>query len=672
MAKVEFNKYGAILFLTGFAALTYEIVFIKTLSLFLGQSIYAFSVMLAAFMFGIGIGSLLASKLKGEALWIFALTQLGIAAYSIIFIPLLNKISVPAFYVSTLAFFLKNVGLIFLSIAILIIPTSLMGLSFPVLLRHAVEEKNDKKQIGQLFAYNTLGGLLGSLSAGFIFLPEFGVSASLLIAAVINLSVAVSLKTKFLIGRTAAVISLLIIALSINLEIDPHSIGSFYNASPDVSIREYIKGIETNRKNTEVLYSDFDVYGHVCVFKSGDSKFLYINGKADASTSTDITTQLMIGYIPMLLHENPEKVAIVGLGCGLTARAVQEFDIENLDIYEINPAVIEANKYFIEESNYVLQNPKTKIIVGDARRKLSLSSEVYDVIISEPSNPWVEGEGFLFTKEYYDIIDKRLSEKGIFVQWIGSYDYTEEAFNILLHTLHTKFPYIQLWSEGTDFYIITSRAPRRFNYSVTLKHINEPTIKADMELMGFINRKQLSPINIFFSYYITDYKETGETRINTDDNSIIEFSTGRFSGKSVPHAVRLSDKQMKSFPVDLSKNDLDIKFNTNLPLIDSKYSFIQTSVGVVITKQLVFRNKTDALFVQTMSQPEKPTLDQAKRLAQNFNASVTESDDHLYNLESANSNGIIGYCTDRQQAYLLFSTSDEQVNASCKQVESEQ
>ena len=101
MAKVKFNEYGAILFLTGFAALVYEIVFIKTLSLFLGQSIYAFSVMLAAFMFGIGIGSLLGAKLKGDPIWIFSLTQLGIASYSVLFIPLLNKVSVPAFFAAT-------------------------------------------------------------------------------------------------------------------------------------------------------------------------------------------------------------------------------------------------------------------------------------------------------------------------------------------------------------------------------------------------------------------------------------------------------------------------------------------------------------------------------------------------------------------------------------------
>jgi hypothetical protein len=391
-----------------------------------------------------------------------------------------------------------------------------------------------------------------------------------------------------------------------------------------------------------------------------------ITGKPDASTSSDITTQLMIGYIPMLLHERPEKVAIIGLGCGMTARAAQEFDIEKLDIYEINPGVIEANKFFIEESNFVLENPKTEIIVGDARRKLSLSNKMYDVIISEPSNPWVEGEGFLFTKEYYEIVDKQLSEQGIFVQWIGAYDYTEEAFNILLNTLHKQFPYIQIWSDGPDFYFINSKTPRKFDYTRTKKLIKNPTIEADMKLIGVLGTKNLSPIEIFFSHYITDYKETGETRINTDDNSIIEFSTGRYTGEIIHHASRLTNGQVKVFPVNLNKNDVDIEFETNLPLVDSKYSFIQLGNNIFNTKQLIFRDKADVLFVQTMSQPEKPELTQAQGLAKNFNAVVTESEEYLYNLKGNDSNGIIGFCGDLKIAYLLYSSADLPKNVRCK------
>jgi len=541
-----------------------------------------------------------------------------------------------------------------------------MGLSFPLLLRHVMEEKNDKKQIGQLFAYNTLGGLLGSLAAGFIFLPEFGVSASLAIAAVINLSVAVSIKTKFLFRRTAIVIIMLAVSVSINLEIDPHAMGSFYNASNYKSIEEFAESIEISRSKSKILYSDFGVYGHVCVFEAGPFKHLYINGKPDGSTSLDVTTQLMIGYIPMLLHDNPKNVAVVGLGSGLTAGATLQFNIDALDVYEINPGVVEANKYFAEDNHQALSNPKTKIVIGDARRNLSVSEKTYDVIISEPSNPWVEGEGFLFTKEYYDIVDKSLSEKGIFVQWVGAYDYTVEAFNILMNTLHIKFPYIQLWSDGLDFYIITSREPKRFNYTNARKHINKPAIKADLEFIELFETKHLNPVDLFFSFYISDYIETGETRINTDDNSIIEFSTGRFSGRSLNHVKRLFDDQMKTFPVDLDKNDMDIEFETSLPLFNSKYSFIQFGKRTVISKQVIFKDEAKTLFVQTTTQPEKPTLAQAQALAKNFNAALTESDEHLFNLKGANSNGVIGYCAEKRMSYLLFSTLKAPVNAVCK------
>jgi len=666
MKKIRLLKYGIILFLTGFAALVYEIVFLKTLSLFLGQSIYAFSVMLASFMFGIGIGSLLASKFKGEPLWLFSLTQLGIAAYGIIYIPILNNISIPAFYIATFPFYLHNAGLIIFSLALLVIPTSLMGLSFPILLRHVVDEKKDKKPIGQLFSFNTIGGLLGSLAAGFIFLPVFGVSGALIIASVINLSVAVSIKTKFLLKRVVAAVVLLAILILINPKIDVYSVGSFYNAKLYGSVEGFKERIEYKRNNSQILFSDFDVYGSVFVLQTEQYKVLYINGKPDAGTTQDATTELLTGYIPMLLNDDAKKVAVVGLGSGITVGATLQFDAERVDVYEINPAVVEANEFFDEENHYALSNPKTKVIMGDARRNLALSGELYDVIVSEPSNPWIEGEGFLFTKEYYDIIDTHLSEKGVFVQWMGSYEHTEETFNILMNTVQINFPHIQIRSDGTDFYIISSREPQKFNYTKTLENINKTTIKADIELIGALDLRQLNPIDIFFSYFVTHYKATGETRINTDDNSIVEFSTGMHSGKAGKIIQKLFNDQMKVFPAELSKDDLDIVFDTNLPFFDSKYSFIQLGNKIVISKQIIFKDEANSLFVQTTTEPETPTLEQAKHYAKTFNAVLSESREHLYNLSGTNSSGVIGYCPDKKQSYLLFSTTKSPVQVRCK------
>ncbi len=663
---IRLNKYGILLFLTGFASLVYEIVFIKTLSLFLGQSIYAFSVMLASFMIGIGIGSIAALKIKGEPLYIFSLTQIGIAAYSIVYIPVLNNLSIPAFLISQLPFYLHSGALILLSLLILILPTALMGLSFPVLLKHVMEEKNDKRQIGRLFAFNTLGGLLGSLTAGFIFLPGLGVSGSLIIAILINLSVALSIKTiKFAERLISAVICIAAIVL-FNPEIDPHAVGAFYNTSFHYELDEYLESIEDSREATEVIFSDFDVYGHVFVKQAGSQKFLFINGKPDAGTSLDATTELLIGYIPMFLHENPKRVAVIGLGAGLTAGATLQFDIDKLDVYEINPAVVEANKYFVEESHHVLSDPKTNLVMGDARRNIQLSGETYDVIISEPSNPWVEGEGFLFTKEFYEIVDKQLNDKGIFLQWIGSYDYTEKSFNILLNTLNKFFPYIQIWAYGTDYYIVSSREPKILNYSNTVKKIKEPVIAADMTLIGSFNQTNMNPEDIFFSHFITNYKKTGETEINTDDNSIIEFSTARFRGEPVDHLKRIVKEPMKVLPVTLKREDLDVEFETDLPYFGSKFIIIKMGSDNVITKQIVFKDSVNTLFVQTQMQPAPPTPAQASKLAANFNAAVTKSGDNLYSFTGKNSYGVVGYCPDIKKLFVAYSTKKDPIIINCK------
>jgi spermidine synthase len=667
MIKIKISKYGIILFITGFAALVYEIVFIKTLSLILGQSIYAFSVMLAAFMFGIGIGSLFASKLKGEPLWLFALTQISIAAYSIVFIPLLNNLNIPSFFISRLPFYLHSGAMILLSLAILIIPTSLMGLSFPVLLKHVMEEKNDKSQIGQLFAYNTLGGLFGSLAAGFIFLPGIGVSATLIIAALINLSVAVSIKTKNFLERLVTAIACLIAVILFTPEIDPHSVGSFYTTSLHLDYEDFAQSIRDSRESTEVIFSDFDVYGHVFIKQAGNEKFLYINGKPDAGTSMDVTTELLIGYIPMFMHENPKKVAVIGLGAGLTAGAALQFDIDKLDVYEINPAVVEANKHFEEESHHVLSDPKTKLILGDARRKLSVSGETYDVIISEPSNPWVEGEGFLFTNEFYKIVDEHLNKKGIFLQWIGAYDFTAKSFDILLNTLNATFPQIQIWSDGYDFYIVSSKEPKTCNYNDVVRKMKQPVIASDMKLIGYYDQKIMNPEDIFFSYFVAYYKATGVTELNTDDNSIIEFSTARFRGETVDHVKRIVKEPVKTLPVNLTRADFDIEFETDLPYFSSKYIIIQMGLSDVITKQIVFKDDVSTLFLQTQLQPEPPTLEQAQKLASNFNAVVTKSENNLYSFEGEGSSGLVGYCADVKKSFVAYSTTGEKIIVHCRQ-----
>jgi len=663
---LKLNRYGIILFLTGFAALTYEIVFLKTLSLFIGQSIYAFSAMLAAFMFGIGIGSIYSARLKREALWLFSLTQLGIAAYSIFFIPLLNKTNIPVYLISQLPFYLQSVSLIMLSLAILIIPTSLMGLSFPLLLRHVMEEKYDKNKIGQLFAYNTIGGLLGSLAAGFIFLPKYGVSGTLIIAAVINLTVALSIKTRHFSKRIATSVILLLIFLSFNPAIDHFAVGLFYNISKYNSLEDFTSNIEEVRKNSEILYSDFDVYGHTLVLKTRQSKILHINGKPDGGTSGDVTTELMTGYIPMLLHKNPKKVAVIGLGTGLTVGATLQFDAERVDVYEINPGVVEANEYFKEENHHALSNLRTRLIMGDARRNLKLSEEIYDVIISEPSNPWVEGEGFLFTKEYYEIVDERLGETGIFLQWIGAYDYTEEAFNILMNTLHTTFSHIQIWSDGSDFYIISSREPKTFNYAKTHKKINEPVIKADLELIGLFEGKEIKPVDIFFSHFIKHHEKTEETKINTDDNSIIEFSTGRFKGKIINHVKRLVENQTRVLPISLTKDDFDIEFESTLPFYESKYLTTQFDAAFVINKQIIFKDDVNTLFIQTQIQTEPPTLAQANELAANFNATAIDSEKYLYSFKGEKAHGVIGYCPEVQKSFVAYSTAKTPIEINCK------
>jgi hypothetical protein len=201
--------------------------------------------------------------------------------------------------------------------------------------------------------------------------------------------------------------------------------------------------------------------------------------------------------------------------------------------------------------------------------------------------------------------------------------------------------------------------------------MREPVIESDMELIGYYDEKNMNPADIFLSYFVTNYQSAGETDINTDDNSIIEFSTARFRGKIVNHIERLVKEPMKILPVKLAKEDFDIEFETDLPYYGSKYLLIQMGIASIVTKQIVFKDDFNTLFLQTQIQSEPPTLSQAQQLAANFNAVITNSENNLYSFASETSGGLIGYCPDLQQSYVAYSTNKDPIIIRCKKKTSE-
>jgi spermidine synthase len=688
----------AALFLSGFSALAYEIIYTKSLILIFGTSVYAYSTMLAAFMVGMGLGSWLIKRFikKINPVSMFIYLEVGISLYAFVFIPLLNQLDVAyvLVYLSSSGFLILSAMLIALSASVLLIPALFMGMTFPLASTIVIEAGSLGRDIGKVFAVNTSGGLFGSFMAGFVLIPFLGPEKSIVLAAAINLLAAAIMLMAEGIPRKLPSFALsigfimLLAVLVSNQSIDPYRIGIYYRVNDYASFDDYAKNVENARSSMNITFSEYGLYGSVLVEETADTKVLLINGKPDASTSGDLATELVSGYIPMMLHKNPKDVAIIGLGSGITLAVVENFNISRVDMFEINPTVIKANQFFQKENRNALNDSRMNLIVADARNYLMTSKEKYDVIISEPSNPWVEGEGFLFTREFYQIIKNHLSSDGIFLQWIGAYDFDKEDLQTSLNTIGSVFPYYQLWGDEkwSDLYILASDRKPDMDYGRIRSLFGSALINSDFSDLGqAVGRSHLKDQDLLLSFYIADsnvlkdYASQGE--INSDDRPIIEFHTAANRNRVIDDNMipvlkyiggNSSVTNLKPPLVNLIGSNGSLDFmgletgNLEMSFSDSEYyySYIRrdegnTSFYVFQPRRLaVFTKGNLSLMIYDLPRPTMPSEEEYEYIADSIKtgiqSKISQDAGFRYKMVGTEAIGMAWYCESTKSLYIAY------------------
>jgi len=407
--------------ISGMAALLYEMVWVRLLINFLGSSTYAFSIMLAAFIAGIAIGSFIVSKRFVNKFIVFSL---------------LIYDHLPYYFWIIASWFVKTNTTfnIFLSIQFLIcfglmfIPTIFMGITLPTVVDIVANSENKIGfSVGKVFAVNTLGTVMGVFITTLVLLPLLGIKGSFQIGIVLNLLVALALLSyydpirsvyKNIISASFIVLFTLHYTFSSdwNLKIMNSGVFRMLSKAPPETYTEF----EDLFSATKVLYYKEGINANVAVIEKAPSnqRLLIINGKPDATNKADMVTQIMSGQVPMMLHKNPKNVFVVGFGSGTTIGAVLLHPVEKVTCVEISTEVIEASEYFRDVNNSCVYDPRLNIVHEDAHTYLKLSKDKYDLIISEPSNPWIAGIGKLFSKEYFQLCSDKLKDDGIMVQWL--------------------------------------------------------------------------------------------------------------------------------------------------------------------------------------------------------------------------------------------------------------
>jgi spermidine synthase len=232
-----------------------------------------------------------------------------------------------------------------------------------------------------------------------------------------------------------------------------------------------------------------DAYAAVLAVDLGNEAFLYVNTKADASTRQDLPTQMLLAHAPLFLNPRATSVLVIGHGSGVTLGSALQHPIERADVVEISSAVLAMDPIFSVWNHYALDDPRTNVHVEDAQAFLRTVPRQYDVIISEPTNPWIAGVSGLFTLEYFEAIRSKLAPGGVAAVWFQQYKMSDATAMMILRTLNEAFPYVSLWRSPSynDVIAVASAGPLDADFEAMERRFNRPEIRNDIARMGVPN-----------------------------------------------------------------------------------------------------------------------------------------------------------------------------------------
>lgn len=573
--------------ISGFVSMLYEVVWTRMLALIIGSAVQSFAIMLFTFITGIAIGSYVIHKLMGrikDHLLTFAVSEFLIAITVIAVLPLYMRLpyyfniiggSIPK---TDSMFAIYEIAKIIVCFIAMFLPTFFIGMTLP--LASHINTKSISRLgigIGDTFSINTLGNLIGSFVAGFIFLPTIGMETSMKVGILMNMAIAIILFFFTSIHKYAKAILTLCFAISTLWLSFYQFIDKEYIQRGNFRLRNrYAKSFENFQKVKEHEKLVFYKEGKgslVTVTKSPKGILtLRINGKPDASTELDMPTQIWCGHIGVLLHDNPKDVFLLGMGSGVTGGVLSTHDeIESVELAEISKEVIEAAELFKEKNYDVLHNPKVKIINADGREYLKLNPQKkYDIIISEPSNPWMAGVANLFTIQYFEEVKSHLKENGLFVQWFQAYETNDRILNIMFNTLGRVFNYAYVFAPAQlDLLIVGSEKPLDLNQKRILQKFADrkflSTIR-DNDQLGIPDTiEKFVSMNLIGEKRYQTYYGRGEDDllVNEDKFPIIEYEAPKafFVGRTSNIVFSIAETNMnyeysKLFTKPLIKDSL--------------------------------------------------------------------------------------------------------------------
>ena len=532
--------------LTGFASMIYEVSWTRTLSMILGSSVYAFTLMLVAFICGLGLGSMVLAgwiDRRPNLLRTLAILQLAIGITALAVEPLFGLL--PLIVVELVNQYAESFALLHLvefliALGLMIFPTFAAGGVFPAAAKLYTHHLSGiGRSVGNAYAANTLGAVLGSFAGGFLLIPIIGAETSILAATLINLGLGIYFlwRSGFMHRHLNRVLAPAVLLLPLALFFIPTWDIVLLNSAPYLYAGQYRNAAEFSQQSLEgairqdrrLLYSEEGMSATVTVWDLHSERFMRVNGKVIASSQgKDLRSHSLLAHLPLLLHENPREVLLIGLGCGISLGAAERHPLESIDCVELSPEVVDATAALFSDVNQdALSDPRLRMIVGDGRNHVELSNRSYDVIISQPSNLWIAGMAELFTREFFQTCRQRLAPGGLAATWIQAYALQQEDVKTIVATFKDAFPHVAMWElmPGIDYLLIGSEDPISLDLERFKDHLEKPGLRQALSQSGTGNELDLFSSYVMGNKGIDALAENAE--INTDDNARLEFSAPR-------------------------------------------------------------------------------------------------------------------------------------------------
>lgn len=513
-------------FASGFLVFAAEVIETHLLALLIGNSAYAFGLMLAIFLVCLALGAARApafARAKGEA----ALPRgLAIAALSVA-VSLLFWDQLPRFFTAAGKVIgswggreLCRAGAAF---AILAVPTYWMGTTFPLLLAKVASRKDVARAVGRLTVANTVGTIVGSIVTGYAILPALGsqgglraVAIAFAIASLVAARYGGSAPEVGLQGKRDLVLSALaaVIALALprwDLARLTSGANVYFTVGPPPD---------------EILFVREDVHGGVTtVTKRGGVTTMYTNGKFQGDDGAEMAAQRRFAHFPSLFVRKFDRTLVIGLGTGTTLGTIAAYPWAKIDVAEISPAIVDAaNRFFGPQGAKALSDGRVTLDLNDGRNVLLVSNAPYDLVTIELTSVWFAGASSLYSREFYELVKARLSSEGVLQQWVQLHHIRREELASIVRTLRSVFPHVALFVGGSQGILVASAAP------LVASKARLATLDARPALAETLGGKKLVSLFEELSASEEDLdKLVAETTpvpvLSTDDNLYLEYAT---------------------------------------------------------------------------------------------------------------------------------------------------